>query len=157
MTLHDWSDIAIIAQCLVAVAAAYFVLVQIRVQHDDNKRWKTLDICAKYEFSEVVSAAAKKIKAVYKAGSKPSDEQCNEISIDVNIVLNYLDGIAIGVKQGLYIEDLARDHLKEIVGFYTDKVLHECDRFNLNANDFHFLTGMNAKWKENETYYCNKT
>lgn len=131
MTIHDWSEIATIAQgitALVAAAAAgytaWLVYRQIKSAHEDNtrqiesqreenKKWKTLDICAQYEFSETVSCAAGKVQAAFDKGN-PTDETCTEIYRDAKVVLNYLDGIAIGVGQGLYIEELARDHLKQM-------------------------------------------
>jgi hypothetical protein len=178
MTLHDLSDVAVIAQVIIASVAAVFVYIQIKgahndnirqieaqreenkkqieAQRDENKKWKTLDICAQYEFSQTVSAAAANVKTAYQA-SKPDAEKCKGIAYDANIILNYLDGIAIGVKQGLYIEWLARDHLEQIVKFYVDKVLQDCERLHLNVDDFHFITEMATKWKENKTYYCDKS
>ena len=119
---------------IVATIAAGFVYFQIKGAHGDNKRqieaqreenrkWKTLEICAQYEFSEMVSVAAGKVQAAFD-GDKLTDEKCAEIYRDAKIVLNYLDGIAIGVRQGLYIEDLAKDHLKQIVKFHVEKLLH---------------------------------
>jgi hypothetical protein len=36
-------------------------------------------------------------------------------------MLNYLDGVAIGICQGLYHEGLARDHLQSIVNVHVDR------------------------------------
>jgi hypothetical protein len=167
MTLHDWYEVATIIQGFVSVPAAvlagiaalliYFQikgahndnLRHIEAQRNENRKWKTLEICAQYEFSETISAAAAKVKAGF-AEEQLGNKKCSH---DATLILNYLDGIAIGVRQGLYIESLARDHLKQIVRYYADKVLHDCERFGLDANDYQFVTAMNAKWALDEPYY----
>ena len=71
------------------------------------------------------------------------------------IVLNFLDGIAIGVGQGLYIEELAKDHLKTIVNSHVQNLLvSECARsLDLDKKDFQFLDAMNRKWRNDIPYY----
>jgi hypothetical protein len=170
MTLHDWSEIATIIQGFVSVPAAFvagiaaiFIYFQIKSAHNDNlqqieaqrnenRKWKTLEICAQYEFRETISAAAAKVKTAFEE-EQLMNQKCAEIYCDAKLILNYLDGIAIGVRQGLYIESLARDHLKQIVRFYADKVLCDCGRFGIDAHDFQFFIAMNAKWAEDEPYY----
>jgi hypothetical protein len=171
MTLHDWSEVATVAQgavaflaAIVATIAAFLVYFQIKGAHDDNvrqlntqreenRKWKTLEICAQYEFNEMVSVAAGKVQAALY-GNKLTDGKCAEICRDATVVLNYLDGIAIGVSQGLYIEDLAKDHLRQIVKFHVEKLLHDnCTRLRLDPNDYQFVIDMNKKWQQNQPYY----
>jgi hypothetical protein len=172
MTLHDWSEVATIAQgilalftAIVATIAAILVYFQINGAHADNarqinaqreegKKWKTLEICAQYEFNETVSAAAGKVVQA-SSGDKLTDEECAKLQREARVVLNYLDGIAIGVRQGLYIENLAKDHLKQIVKFHVDKLLlHDnCTRLRLDPNDYQFVIAMNKKWQQNQPYY----
>jgi hypothetical protein len=108
MTLHDWSEVATVAQgvvafvaAVVATIAARLIVFQIKGAHDDNvrqinaqreenKKWKTLEICAQYEFSETVSVAVRKVQAAFE-GDKLTDEKCAEIYFDAKVVLNYLD------------------------------------------------------------------
>lgn len=150
---------------IVATTAALLVYFQIKGAHDDNvrqintqreenRKWKTLEICAQYEFCETVSAAAGKVQAAFERDTL-TDEKCAEIYRDARVVLNYLDGIAIGVRQGLYIEALAKDHLKQIVKFHVEKLLHvsNCMRLRLDQNDFQFVMAMNGNWQQNQPYY----
>lgn len=141
MTLNEYSEIATIIQSIVAVPAAiaagiaaWLVVLQIKSQHEENMKWKTLDICAQYEFNNSVANAARKVQAAFDKGII-SEQLCTDIYRDAKIVLNYLDGIAIGIKQGLYIEALARDHLKQIVRVHVERLLdfNNCKRLQLNS------------------------
>jgi hypothetical protein len=71
-----------------------------------------LKICQRYDFDPVIDAATQRIWAAsnegkdYRlAGVKQRDLVC---------ILNYLEGIAIGIEQNLYIEDIVREHLAPI-------------------------------------------
>lgn len=75
---------------------------------------------------------------------------------DVIVILNYLDGIAIGVGQGLYIEELARDHLRSIVSYHVSHLLKPSSKTKfdgLDENDYLFLMDMNSKWARSQPYY----
>jgi hypothetical protein len=75
------------------------------------------------------------------------------------IVLSYLDGIAIGVGQGLYEEDLARDHLHQIVKAQIDNLLspEAASRFGLDKNDYAFLTAMDLKWRQSKPFFSERS
>jgi hypothetical protein len=62
---------------------------------------------------------------------------------------NYLDVIAIGVSHGLYVEELARDHLHIIVKTYIDDLFSTDTqkKFGLNKNDYTFLIAMDGGWR----------
>jgi hypothetical protein len=49
-----------------------------------------------------------------------------------------MDGVAIGISQGLYIEAIARDHMEPMVIEYRDLYLneHEMTELNINPADF---------------------
>jgi hypothetical protein len=38
-------------------------------------------------------------------------------------LFNYFDSIAIGLKQGFYVEEIARDHLKRIILGWHDRII----------------------------------
>jgi hypothetical protein len=123
--LKEWADLATMVSSIISLSAvivAFFgirsiykqTLMQINDLHIENKKWKTLEICAHYELNDKISDSAKNIFIAFSKG-EADEGACKAISRDAVVILNYLDGIAIGVGQGLYIEELARDHLKNIV------------------------------------------
>jgi hypothetical protein len=85
---------------------------------------------------------------------------CKAIERDVVVILNYLDGIAIGVGQGLYIEELARDHLRNIVEYHVSHLMKSSSKSKfgeIGENDYLFLLDMNSKWARSQPYYKSET
>ena len=168
MTLKDWADVATIIAAIAGVCAVVAALVgvksaitQTRLQmkdiHLENKKWNTLNICAQYELSEIIAKAARNLYFHLDYGKQPkvAEEDIGGLSRDAIIILNYLDGIAIGVSQGLYVEELARDHLHIIVRTYVDDLFNAetQKKFGLKKSDYTFLIGMDGRWRLNKPYY----
>ena len=71
-----------------------------------TREWETIKACERYNFDPVIEAATKR---VWEASKNGADYKRPEVAQrDLVVVLNYLDGIAIGVGQGLYIEYLSK-------------------------------------------------
>ena len=68
------------------------------------------------------------------------------------MLLNYLDTLAIGVRQGLYDENLAYDHTNAIVQKWTDALLdHETRKaLDIDLRDFDRLHKMAQRWSNVE-------
>jgi hypothetical protein len=140
-----------IVQAILATCAAAFAYVQIQSAKTENRKWKTLDICAEYEFNAEIAAAVARLRKFYALGAKGDDDPEETVNA-AKVILNYLDGIAIGVVQGLYIEDLAKDHLRSIVRTHIRELFGK-GRQVVNEDDFDNLIAMNAKWAANEPFY----
>jgi hypothetical protein len=156
MSLADWASVASIIQALVAIGAlvaafvgARIAWMQIKRSEMENRKWKTLDICAQYELNHDLSEAANYLRKFYFDGSQ---KDLDATKAAAKLVLNYLDGIAIGVEQGLYIEALAKDHLRAIVRGHVRGIFGS-GRTILNEDDFEKIIAMNSKWTANETFY----
>jgi hypothetical protein len=110
MNVHYWADWAVIAQALLAFAAAVVAYWQITAAQSESKKWKTLEACALYE-TEPIALSVVRLRHLYQPNlyaEQKSSDHIPELFYpvdDAKLVLNYLDGIAIGVQQGLYIED----------------------------------------------------
>jgi hypothetical protein len=164
--LKDLADAANVASAiisLVAVIVAFFgvralyrqTVIQIEDAHLESKKWKTLEICAQYELNDNIASSARNIFIAFAKGD-PDEAACKAIERDAVVILNYLDGIAIGVGQGLYIEELARDHLRNIVEYHVSHLLRSSSKLKfreINENDYLFLMDMNSKWARSQTYY----
>ncbi len=73
------------------------------------REWETIKACERYNFDPVIEAATFR---VWNASDHCRDYKLPAVDKrDLIVVLNYLDGIAIGVAQGLYIETIVRDHI----------------------------------------------
>jgi hypothetical protein len=67
---------------------------------------------------------------------------------DALTVLNYLDGIAIGVEQRLYVEELANDHLQPIVKSHLNEIIIKRPTL-VNKADFDRVCALNERWQKN--------
>ena len=176
ISVTDLSSIATIIAAMAALISVILLFFQIKGAHQDNlkqlkkqalenKKWWTLNICAQYELNSNICDAAKKLRIAFKDGSRlqngcSNEDRLNEICNAAKIVLNYLDGIAIGVKQGLYLEELARDHLKEIVDTQVSRLLlseENRDKLRLEMGDFRFVVAMSRSWTENSPYFRDES
>jgi hypothetical protein len=155
MSVHDFAEWATILQTLIAAGAAIFIICQIKSNETENKKWKTLDVCAQHEFSDQIAASVARLRQFYNPtltqvdGAAPNLVQ---LANDTRVVCNYLDGIAIGVRQGLYIEGLARDHLSAIVRRNIRGAFEE-NRNLVPRDDFARLIAMDQTWQVNAPYY----
>jgi hypothetical protein len=63
-------------------------------------------------------------------------------------MLNYLDGVAIGIYQGLYIEGLARDHLQSIVKVHVDRYLKigMPKRLSIDPQNYWYIAALEQRW-----------
>jgi hypothetical protein len=150
MDPHYWADWAIIAQAVLAIIAGILVYFQIWSSQQESRKWKTLDICAQHELSERLASAAAELREFFNADPRPD---IKTISSKWKTILNYLDGIAIGVEQGLYIEDLAKDHLKQIVEHHVREAFENPGYLVKNKGDYLKLCDMREKWIRDKSYY----
>jgi hypothetical protein len=146
-----WATVGLLALALVSAIIAFFSISSAR---DENRRWNTLNVCAQHEFSSTVSSAARRIEEAF-VDRVPDAEESKRLRFDAYVILNYLDGIAIGVKQGPYIEKLAKDHLKSIVHLNVSRLLDTtfAEKVPLDKRDWYFLVEMAEKWNKNQPYF----
>lgn len=86
-----------------------------------HRRWETLKACERYDFDPVIDAACQRLYASSNKGTDYKDSRVDKR--DIVVLLNYLDGLAIGIEQQLYVEDLVRGHLELIVMKCVDEFL----------------------------------
>ena len=67
----------------------------------------------------------------------------------INMLLNYLDTIAIGIQENFYEEKRAKLFLRSILTKHCDKYLDEAiiSAIGLELEDFNTLAGLHQKWK----------
>lgn len=87
--------------------------------HKRIHEWETLKACQCYDFQTTIDGANARI---WRASDHGTDYTKADIR-DVKCVMNYLDGIGIGVDQGLYLEPIVRDHLSPIFKHAVEKLM----------------------------------
>lgn len=138
-----WTAVAAIATALgVAVA-----LLQIRSVRFQFRKARTLEACGAYDLNENIYAALNVLWVAKQDGSLESDTK--KYRPQVNLILNHLDSIAIGIEQDLYIESLAFDHLSGIVQrhvrTYMDSGLIE--KAEIDRSSYVHLIDLRDRWQ----------
>ena len=106
---NPWAAIQGIALLLAAAIAWH----QIGSLRREQKNWETLKACERYESDQVITQCLIALRAA-RRDNKLTAEPI-QYSLEMSTILNYLEGIAIGVEQGFYNRKIVRDHLETIM------------------------------------------
>lgn len=109
-----------------------------------HRRWETLRACERYDFDPVIESASKRL---YDNSDEGKDYARAE-KRDMVVLLNYLDGLAIGIEQELYVEDLIHGHLGLIVTKCVERFLLSG---LVNSDGYESLLELNSRWKKGPT------
>jgi hypothetical protein len=86
-----------------------------------TKEWETVRVCAAYDSDPVLDSITRRIWETSEGGKNYKNEAVSQR--DLISFLNYLDGIATGITQNLYIENIVRDHLRLIFKKAVEEIL----------------------------------
>ena len=100
-------------QGIALIGAALIAWYQIGALRREQKNWETLKACERYESDQVLTQCLMALREA-RLDSKLTAEP-RRYSLEMSTILNYLEGIAIGVEQGFYDKNIVRDHLEIIM------------------------------------------
>lgn len=101
------SAISAVAAIAIAVIAWY----QIDALRKQQRKWSTLEACNRYDTDPILVEAHRTLRK-HVDGKEIDQEALAESSLTL---FNYFDAIFIGVRQKLYIKEIVRDHLWQII------------------------------------------
>lgn len=144
----DWAMVSALGTLATAGVAGW----QIWQLRWDQKGRETLKACERYESDPVLDRALCALRDARISGALAKAPK--NYSLEATTVLNYLDGIAIGVKQGFYNEAVVRDHLEPIMTDHVRELITDFGRdMHISPDSFPKLLGLLEKWKQDRTYY----
>jgi hypothetical protein len=146
MTLENYAHLAVIIQTAVMTLAVVVALYQIRVTKKEAAKWRTIEACERYDVDPILDAALRRLHSSRLDGKL--DSKLEVLKPDLTTVLNYLDGIAIGIAQGVLIEEIVKDQMEPIFHshfekYFTDKMMNGA---GLDKEHFVHLAALMAKW-----------
>ena len=146
--MPEWMTIWAAVQGVATVAAAGIAWYQIRALRKDQKAWKTLEACERYESDLVVTSALKSLRDARKDGSLKTSPR--DFRLEAVLVMNYFEGIAIAAAQGFYVEHIVREHLEPLMRDHVRGFLDPdmAERMELNPSDTKRLVGLLKRWEE---------
>ena len=132
-----------------ALATTSLVVIgswQISAIRREAKKERTLEACDRYVTDPLIDACTRTLRDAHLSGEFLKNRKT--FRSDVVNLLNYLDGIAIGIAQNLYIDSLARDHLQHIVEKHCEEYLKQPDLTELDVRmkDFEHLIALRERW-----------
>ena len=103
------------AVAFVAWRELHLLRMRLETDRENQKQWATVTACERYDTEVSLYLMKRRIRRYWDESSQTYREP-EKIRRDVINLLNCLDSIAIGIKQKIYIEHIARDHLQNIIG-----------------------------------------
>ena len=156
LVAETWIAIGTVGLALATLALFIAALSQTISIRNEARRSRTLAICERYDFDPVLDRCLRNLRRAKASGSFEKDPV--RYRIDVSTVLNYLDGIAIGIEQELYIEDLARDHLEPIVRDHVNEYLDPvmAKKLDFDPRGFMRLIRLARAWDDEYTRFQSR-
>jgi hypothetical protein len=145
-----WTDVATALASLATAVATCGIIVtaiqQIRGLREENRKWETVKACTAYTKDPILFQCAKEVRARSK-GSDYTRATMMPVMQELRAILNYLDSLAVGVAQGVYIEQIVRDNLQLVIEKAVDNFCIEDFKQEFNLEGFSHLLAMRARWK----------
>lgn len=148
-----WNALAALA-AVTGVGIGTWQIIRIR---QENKRDRTLRMCVDYNIDPIIDASARSLRKAHQDGAFQSDP--NAFRSDIATIFNYFDMIAVGVEQGLLIDNLARDHLQNIIREYEDTYFRPDIMKTMNLDvgrDWPMLKNMCNRWRVSRPLFSDK-
>jgi hypothetical protein len=126
---------------LAAAGIAYWQLKQIvnetKIQGDRERQWQTIAACQRYITDPVLLEAKRKIWLARGNGTKDRIEDVQSVKQDAIFIMNYLDSVAIGVRQGVYLKEVVKDNLRPVMVDAVARFIENgLGNFELNKEHF---------------------
>lgn len=115
---EGWIAVATLLLVVVTTFVGGVGLYQISEARAEAARGRTIAACDRYDVDPVLDRCCLALAKGRKDGSL--EEHPEDYRIEMFTVLNYLEGIAIGVEQGLYVDVIAKSYMEPIFKGYVD-------------------------------------
>jgi hypothetical protein len=141
-----WMAIGTFALTIATVALIVIGWVQISAIKRQNRRWQTLAAVDRYNYDPIMDGCLRKLRDAKNQNQFKDHEK--DFRLEITTILNCLDGIALCINQGLYIEELVRDHLQNVVIEHASEYLDDGipGKIEFEARDFPYLQALAARW-----------
>jgi hypothetical protein len=153
-TPDQWTAIGTICLAITTALLYFSAMWQLFLIKKEAKKNRTLDICNRYDNDPVFDAATETLASGKSSGGLAANP--THYKKPIVTILNYLDSVAIGIEQGLYINDLAKDHLNEILQSHVIEYLLDVNvsrACGYDVGHFKRLKKLSESWNQTPTNY----
>jgi hypothetical protein len=145
-TIEAVNAVASCATALFTLALVVVAYTQIRALREENRKWETVKACNLYDTDPVLHACAGHIRSLSR-GQDYSFTNMAPAYHQVRTLLNYCDSLAVGVSQGVYIEQIIQDNLRLVIEQLVDKFTTDDFSPELNFEGLAHLIQMRNRWR----------
>jgi hypothetical protein len=144
--MAEWVAIWSAVQAVGTIAATGVAAYQIHALRRDQKAWRTLEACERYERDPTLTKICESLRDARDEGELGKNPR--PFRLEASTLLNYCDGIAIGVEQKFYVERIVKDHLEPIIRDHVEEFLsvEMGPRIEIDPKSFSRLLAMIARW-----------
>jgi hypothetical protein len=141
-----WSDWCAALQGAALTFAVLVACYQLWALRRDQRAWRTLEACERYERDPTLTKICERLRDARDKGEL--DRNPRPFRLEASTLLNYCDGIAIGVVQKFYVERIVKDHLEPIIRDHVEEFLslQMAPRIGIDAKSFARLVAMIDRW-----------
>ena len=112
------------------------------------RQWETLKACDRYDVDPILDEAMLRIYTGSKRGKSYQNPAIDKR--DMVCVLNYLDSLATGIRQNLYIEEIVKDHMSLVIHKHVTDLL---ESGLVEKEGYHNLLMLHDRWPEHDVSY----
>ena len=154
LTAHGWTALGTVVLALITLALALgtiaLVIVgrhQLRAIREEGRISRTIAISDRYDIDPVLDFRLRRIARARVNGSL--DTRPLDFRADIRTVLNYLDSLAVGITQDLYIESLAKEHNRAVLVGTVAQYLDNggAAKYGMNIDNYSTLMALYERWK----------
>ncbi len=127
-----------------------FAAYQIRAIRWSEKKWATIRACNVYDIDPVLNEATARIFALSK-GTDYSFATLEPVIHSVLTLMNYFSAMAIGIDQGIYVESIVMDNLKENIERAVDVFITPEYAKYIRRADLELLVRLRERWQTRPT------
>jgi hypothetical protein len=144
--MAEWATIWSAVQAVGTVVAIGVAAYQIHALRRDQKAWRTLEVCERYERDPTLTKICECLRDARDKGELDRDPR--PFRLEASTLLNYCDGIAIGVVQKSYVEKIVQDHLEPIIRDHVEEFLSVkmAPKIDIDPKSFARLVEMIERW-----------
>jgi hypothetical protein len=128
-------------------------MVADRLSKTTATRVETLEACERYESDPVIHKILICLRDA--RDDKSLTENPRKFRAEISLLLNYLDGLAIGLFQGFYNKNIIRDHMESIIRDHVAEFLDSdfAKKAALDGNGFPSVVKLIREWDDSKPRY----
>jgi hypothetical protein len=128
-----------------------FAVIQVISIRASDRKWATIRLTNVFDVDPVLHECTKAIRRL-SHGQDYSFATLEPELHSVLTLLNYFASLAIGIEQGIYVEDIVRDNLEENIVRAVDKFITPEYEPHIKRIELPALVGLRERWRKNSLW-----